>query len=368
MLSLEDAAALSTWPGVRRARLAQFLHAIGPSADVTREAALAGECLAPTLDAALEYSGVPAQAIAAELRASGRQALDLAAATGCVPIPWGDPRYPPLLASIHDPPVVLWARGRLDVLSGPAVAIVGSRAASPSGLEAATGLAADLAARGAIVVSGLARGIDSAAHEGALQAGGVTIAVLGSGTDVIYPPEHRALADRVTGSGAVVSELPPGTQPRPLHFPARNRIISGLSLAVVVIEAAERSGSLITAEFAIEQGREVLAVPGSIVTGRYRGCHALIRDGAGLVEDADDVVSALRGNPFGAAAEPNGRDPSPLALLDRMAAGDAYDVDSLAQASGLAAPALLSSLLELELQGRVRRVEGTRFVRVIRTC
>ncbi len=373
MLPVADGVALSVWQGVRRARLAEFLHAIEAAACpiASRPGGAAGDDLfplTPTLDGALEYAGVPSPgSLAAELRERGAAALEIATRAGIDPVCWGDPRYPPLLAAIHDPPVVLWVKGRLAALQRRAVAIVGSRAATPSGLEAATGLAADLAARGAVIVSGLARGIDAAAHRGALQGGGETIAVLGSGADVIYPAEHAGLAAAVCEAGAVVSELAPGMPPRPLHFPARNRIISGLSLAVVVVEAAERSGSLITADFAIEQGREVFAVPGSIVSGRYRGCHALIRDGAGLVECADDIVLALPGDPFGPSRE-GGPEASPVSLLDRMIAGEIYEVDVLARETGLPSSALLSRLLELELQGDVRRVEGSRFVRVRRTC
>ena len=209
--------------------------------------------------------------------------------------PWGDPAYPPLLATIPDAPFVLWLKGSPACFAKPTVAIVGSRAATPYGLEAASRLAGDLAAAGVVVVSGLARGVDSAAHRGALAAGGDTVAVLGSGVDVIYPPEHA----RAGGRGRRprrrrVASSRRGRMPVAFHFPARNRIISGLSQAVVVVEAAERSGSLITAQLALEQGREVMAVPGSVLSGRHRGCHALIRDGAAVVETAEDVLAEMR--------------------------------------------------------------------------
>ena len=170
---------------------------------------------------------------------------------------------------------------------------MGSRVASPYALEVSRRLGADLARRGICVVSGMARGVDSAAHRGALEAGGVTIAVFGCGVDIIYPREHAALADRICERGALVSEFPPGMPPRKQNFPQRNRIISGLSLAVVVVEAAEGSGSLITADFALEQGRAVLAVPGNVLGGRNYGAHALLRDGAKLVECADDILEEL---------------------------------------------------------------------------
>ncbi len=205
----------------------------------------------------------------------------------------GDVRFPTALEAIHDPPETLWITGDVDALRAPSVAIVGSRAASPYALEVARRLGADLARRNVTVVSGMARGVDSAAHRGALEGGGVTIAVFGCGVDVIYPPEHRGLAARILERGALVSEFPPGTPPLRSYFPQRNRIISGLSLAVVIVEAAEGSGSLITADFALDQGRTVLAVPGNVLGGRNYGAHALLRDGAKLVECADDILEEL---------------------------------------------------------------------------
>ena len=208
-------------------------------------------------------------------------------------VPAGDIRYPAALAAIHDPPPEIWIRGQIGALSLPAVAIVGSRAASPYAIEVARRLGADLARRGIAVVSGMARGVDSAAHRGALEADGVTIAVFGCGVDIIYPREHKALAARIGERGALVSEFRPGLPPLKGNFPQRNRIISGLSLAVVVVEAAEGSGSLITADFALEQGRAVLAVPGNVLGGRNHGAHALLRDGAKLVECVDDILEEL---------------------------------------------------------------------------
>ena len=205
----------------------------------------------------------------------------------------GDACFPTALAAIHDPPHTLWVKGDVDVLRAASVAIVGSRAASPYALEVARQLGADLARRSVTVVSGMARGVDSAAHRGALEGGGRTIAVFGCGVDVIYPPEHRGLAERIAQRGALVSEFPPGMPPLKHNFPQRNRLISGLSLAVVIVEAAEGSGSLITADFALEQGRAVLAVPGNVLGGRNYGAHALLRDGAKLVECADDILEEL---------------------------------------------------------------------------
>jgi len=225
-----------------------------------------------------------------------------------------------------------------------------------------------------VVVSGLARGCDGEAHQGALDAGGVSVAVLGCGADVIYPSEHHDLAHAIARHGAVASEFPPGTPPLPHHFPLRNRIISGLSRAVVVVEAGEQSGSLITAGCALEQGREVMVVPGPVLSGRNRGAHSLLRDGATLVESADDILAALATSLSWAApgcddvrpvgkASPNAVDDPVLAALD---VDDGQDLDALVRQIGLPAGAILARLSELELSGRAVRQPGGRFVRLIR--
>jgi DNA processing protein len=222
----------------------------------------------------------------------------------------------------------------------------------------------------------MARGVDSAAHRGALSAGGMTLAVLGSGVDVVYPREHTALSADIARSGALLSELAPGTRPLQWFFPMRNRIISGLSRAIVVIEAGEKSGSLITARCGLEQGRDVLAVPGSVLTGRNRGGHALLRDGAKIVESAADILDELDLRPARPAAGPAvptlsetgqtpvARDP----VLRALVPGEACDIDGIAVRSGLTAARVLPRLFELELQGVVRRVGGGRFVRADRSC
>ncbi len=297
-----------------------------------------------------------------ELGQAARRAVRLlrrAGEHGVAPLVFGAPDYPAALAAIPDPPPVLWCRGR------PAVAIVGSRSGSPYAREVAARLGADLAGRGVAVVSGLARGVDAAAHRGALAAGGVTIAVLGCGADIVYPPEHGPLLAQLAAQGAAVSELAPGAPPRPFHFPRRNRIISGLSLAVVVVEASERSGSLITARCAAEQGREVMAVPGNVLSGRCRGGHALIKDGAKVVETADDIVEEIRPQ-IGARGEDRPRPEEPDeagCLLRRMDPGESYDLDELAGLSGLSRGALATHVLELELAGRITRLDGGRFSR-----
>ena len=272
-----------------------------------------------------------------------------------------DLAYPHLLAAIPDPPDELWVAGEVGILNATCVAIVGSRAASQYAMEIARSLASDLARCGLVVVSGMARGVDGAAHRGALEGGGQTIAVLGSGLHVPYPAEHRTLMTEIVASGAVISELPPDTPPLQHHFPLRNRIISGLSRAVVVVEAGEQSGSLITARCALEQGREVMAVPGNALSGRNKGSHALLKDGAKLVEGVDDILEELRLPRAGAGRV---ADANPLmhnGLILNLQPGETYGLDELALASGLGAADLLPRLLELELLGQIRREPGGRF-------
>ena len=300
-----------------------------------------------------------------DLYARAHAAIDRAEAHDITPVAWSDAAYPVALTTIVDPPPVLWMIGAVAAFQAPAVAIVGARAASPYGLSVAEQLAADLAARGLAIISGLARGVDSAAHRGALSAGGVTIGIMGSGVDVMYPPEHAPLAREMQQHGAVASELVPGTPPLPYLFPLRNRIISGLSRAVVVIEAGEKSGSLITARCALEQGRDVLAVPGNVLSGRSRGAHALLRDGAKIVESADDILEELRLPPAVCAltcGEPSSLNQDPI--LACQTPGEPSDLDAIAERSGLTTARLLPRLFELELQGAVARVGGGRFVRV----
>ncbi len=281
--------------------------------------------------------------------------------TPIVILPWSDSRYPAWLRMVPDPPPVLWVRGDLSVLEQPSVAIVGSRGASQYAKTIARTLAAGLAHAGLVVTSGMARGVDAAAHAGCLDAGGRTIGVLGTGVDVIYPAEHATLTDRVIRSGLLVSEFEPGERPYPWHFPRRNRIISGLSRAVVVVEASEKSGSLITARLALEQGREVMAVPGSVLYGRNRGAHALIKDGAMPVEDAADILDALgyRGRP----AEPVGGSSGVLEDALEKAGPEGLDLDSLSKATGMEADAVLASLTALEIDGRAERLTGGLYVR-----
>jgi DNA processing protein len=295
------------------------------------------------------------------LAARAKSALARAKSAGIAVVTWGDSAYPAALSAIVDPPPALWVRGDIATLSGPAVAIVGSRAGSPYGLTVAERLAADLAVRGIVIVSGLARGVDSAAHRGALAGPGATIGVLGSGADVVYPAEHRSLAADIEATGgAIVSELVPGTPPQQHFFPLRNRIISGLSRAVLIVEAGEKSGSLITARCALDQGREVLAVPGNVLSGRNRGGHALLRDGAKIVESADDILEEL-GMP--APVRPGAPAPDDP-VLRGLPAGESCDLEAISERTGLTTTRLLPKLFDLEMRGLVRRVGGGRFARV----
>ena len=281
--------------------------------------------------------------------------------------------YPAQLAEVPWAPETLYVRGRIVADDALAVAIVGSRRATPYGLEVAERLGAALGARGITVVSGLARGIDSAAHRGALDSGGRTIAVLGSGVDVVYPPENQRLARRIIGAGAVISQFTPGTRPLPYHFPERNRVIAGLALAVVVVEAAERSGALITAGFAAELGREVLAVPGRVSSPESRGAHRLIQDGAALVQDAEDVIAALparwRACVKAAAADGQGSHAATAPAVEsdsgrvlEALGEDPVTIDDVIERSGMASGRATALLLELELAGRIRQLDGKRFV------
>ena len=266
--------------------------------------------------------------------------------------------YPRSLAAIHDPPRELWIRGDADLalLERPVVALVGARACSAYGRAVARSLARDLAASGVVVVSGLARGIDGEAHRGALEAGGPTVAVLGCGIDRDYPAAHADLARTIVADGLIVSEYEPGVEPAPWRFPARNRIISGLSLAVVVVEARERSGALITVDFALEQGRDVLVVPGEITSALSSGTNALRRLGAAPALGVDDVLETI-GVVVLQRAAPVVLDGSVGLVLAALHDGSAT-ADELARATGLAAAEVAALLVELELSGRAFSEDG----------
>jgi len=280
--------------------------------------------------------------------------------------------YPRALKEIHDPPGMLFLRGELKPSDALAIAIVGTRHATHYGLRQAERLAGGLARAGLTIVSGLARGIDAAAHRGALAAGGRTIAVLAAGVLNVYPPEHVALADEIAANGALVSESPPGGQVLPGMFPQRNRIISGLALCVIVVEAGDRSGALITAHHALEQGRDVFAVPGSVESRNSRGCHKLIREGAKLIESPDDVLEEL-GPLVEAAARPDGREihhPAELLLneVEQQVLGavrsEATAIDEIVFSTGLSVPQVLSTLSVLEMRRLIRRLSGATVIRL----
>jgi DNA processing protein len=286
-----------------------------------------------------------------------------------------DPRFPPQLAEIAQAPLALFAAGDADLLRLPQLAIVGARSASAQGLENAQSFAAELARRGLTITSGLALGIDAAAHRGALSAAGLTIAVCGNGLDRVYPARNRELAHAIAAQGLLLSEFPTGVPPLPEHFPRRNRIISGLALGVLVVEAARESGSLITARLAGEQGREVFAIPGSIHNPLARGSHALIREGAKLVETVDDILDELA--PLlpaarAAAAESPGegdplrQDPDQAQILGALGF-ETLALDHLVGRLGLTVERISAALLRLELDGLVSAGPGDTFTRMQRT-
>ncbi|MEW5825166.1 MAG: DNA-processing protein DprA [Pseudomonadota bacterium] len=364
--ALHDWLALLLAPGVGPLRLSALL-AVHPEPASARQAP----------DSLLRELRFPSLAIRA-LREPEAARLDAALAWLDVPghalLTRDDSRYPPALRDLPDAPVALFVSGEPARLREPLVGVVGSRHPTPGGIDNALAFSRHLAGLGLGIVSGLAQGVDAAAHEGALRAAGLTIAVLGTGPDIVYPAANRALAGRLLDAGGLlVSEFAPGTPPRREQFPRRNRIISGLALGVLVVEASVQSGSLITARLALEQGREVFAIPGSIHNPLARGCHALIRQGAKLVESAQDVLEelapqlnvhpALAGGerPVSAPCHeaPDVPDPDYQNLLNAMG-HDPVDIDTLIERSGLTAEVVSSMLLIMELDGRVHALPGGR--------
>lgn len=304
----------------------------------------------------------------ADMEQQVQSALEWVQSPGRHVLTLADPTYPQSLLTIADPPILLYVAGDPAFLQGPSLAVVGARNATPGGQENARAFARHLAGNGWRVVSGLALGIDAAAHEGALEAGpqgAGTVAVMGTGIDRIYPASHRDLAHRIAAHGALVSELPLGTGARPQHFPKRNRIVAGLARGVLVVEAAKQSGSLITARLAGECGREVFAIPGSIHSPLSRGCHALIRQGAKLVETAMDITDELGGGPTPAAparkAPPAAAPAHPV--LDALGF-DPLHLDAIQARCGLETSVLQTQLVELELQGRIARLDDGRYQRL----
>lgn len=278
-----------------------------------------------------------------------------------------DPGYPENLLEIYDPPPVIFYKGQLKSADKLSVAIVGTRKPSPYGLVVAEKLAKDLTALGITIISGMARGIDSAAHRGALTGGARTIAVLGCGPDVVYPKENKKLMDEIMNNGAVVSEFPPGTQPEAWRFPVRNRIISGLSQATLVVEAAERSGALITADFALEQGRDVMAVPGNVVNPLSRGPHRLIKQGARLIEGAGDVLDELGMEKLFPAQTGAVTSKMKISAEEETLYGllslNPVSLDELIMRSGFLPQKVMAALMYLEIKGLTRQLPGKFYIR-----
>jgi DNA processing protein len=364
-MSAEPWLILSLCPGLSTASALQLIDQFGSAAAVTsasgsnlRASGLSDETARSLLNPDTQQLSQATEWLAAE----GRHLLCLA-----------DASYPPLLAESGEAPLCLYVDGDPACLQLPQLAIVGSRNATPGGRETARDFAAHLASSGLTITSGLATGIDAEAHQGALSGSGTTIAVLGTGPDQVYPQSNTELAARIRQQGALVSEFSPGTPPRRNQFPRRNRIISGLSLGVLIVEAGLRSGSLITARYSGNYGREIFAVPGSVHNPLSKGCHKLIKQGAKLVETAADIVSEL-GSLAGAlesfpdcvatqATSPIHTDPDYAKLLETMGF-DPISINHLAGRSGLTAEQLSSMLLILELDGKVNNLPGGRFQRV----
>jgi DNA processing protein len=327
--------------------------ALAASGDQLRQVPHIGDKLAGELHQAMRRADVPA-----ELARMAEQQVRLVAL--------GAPEYPPALSNIHDPPHLLYVRGTLEPRDANGVGIVGSRHGTAYGRRVAEGLAADLARAGFTIISGLARGVDGAAHRGALQAGGRTLAVLAGGLSKIYPPEHKELAQQVQASGALITESAMTMEPMAGMFPARNRIISGLARAVIIVEAAEKSGALITARHAAEQGRTVFAVPGPIDAPASAGTNALIRQGAVLCRSADDVREELDGV-LGKPAAPRPVEPPPdLDDVQRQAweaLAEPRHLDEITQRLALPVAQISATLLTLEMKKLVRRLPGNRFER-----
>jgi DNA processing protein len=340
--------AISRVPYIGPARIERLLQAFG---------SLSVAWLAPREDlrAVLEPRSL-SELLAARSRIDPAKELESLARSGVGVVHPAHPSYPRLLAEISGRPSILYVRGKLTPADDTAVALVGTRKATPYGRHAAERIAAELAQAGVTVVSGLARGVDAAAHRAALEAGGRTIAVLGSGPDVIYPAEHRQLAEQILVSGAILSEFPLGTKPDAQNFPARNRIVSGMTLGTLVVEAPLRSGALITASFAADQGREVFVIPGSIFAQTAEGTNALLRDGARLVRDGADILEDLG---LGGGRRPVvtqsqlSLDGDERKLLDAVRK-DARHIDELAEEAQLSAGVAAALMLTMELKGLVR--------------
>lgn len=348
---------LALVPGIGDGTLRRLLEAFGsPAAALGAGRAQLTQHLSAKQAAALQ-AGPDAKLLA--------DSLDWLAQPGHHLITWLVEDYPPLLREIADPPALLYAKGLRDMLAQNCLAVVGSRNATPQGEANAEAFARVLSEAGITIVSGLALGIDAAAHRGGLKGSGSTIAVVGTGLDRVYPARNKALAHEVAEKGLLLSEFPLGTISAPGHFPKRNRIISGLSRGVLVVEAALNSGSLITAKQALEQGREVMAIPGSIHSPLSKGCHALIKQGAKLVESAQDIVEELAWPVMPSVFSDSCLETGESDPLLQHLGFDPASLDQLAERSGLTVEALSAKLLTLELEGHVTQLPGGRYQRLI---
>ena len=347
---------LTLTPGLGAAALRAMLRQFGlPQSILQRRRSELATYVTPEALAALDSTQVE-QAVA--------RAVEWARAPGHHIVTLADEAYPRLLLEIADPPALIYAAGRLELLQRPALAVVGSRNASAQGERNAESFAQALSDAGFVIVSGLALGIDAAAHRGGLAGRGCTVAVLGTGIDVVYPRRNAQLAEQIGACGLLVSEFALGTAPAAANFPRRNRLISGLAQGCLVVEAALASGSLITARAAADQGREVFAIPGSIHSPLSKGCHALIKTGAKLVESADDLLAELGGfRPSGYASTTSPAQAGGGGLLDHMG-HDPVDVDALCVRAGMSAEQVSSELLRLELDGRVTSLPGGLYQRL----
>lgn len=355
--SLRPWLTLSWVPGLTGAHWRALSHAFGAPREVLRQPVQAlARVVEPALAQAIQSGSDERrwEAVVGWLQHPARAILSLA-----------DSRYPALLRETPDPPPVLYAMGRLDLLHESALAVVGSRNATAQGMRNAEAFAQALATHGLCIVSGLALGVDTAAHRGALGGRGSSIAVLGCGIDVIYPPRNAALYGDLADRGLLVSEFALGTAPLAHHFPRRNRIIAGLTRGCLVVEAAAASGSLITARLAVDMGRDVFAIPGSIHAPLSKGCHQLIKQGAKLVDDAADILEELGIAPARAQAPTRAVPPEPAQARVLAALGyDACDFDTLARRTGMAADRLQATLSELELDARISRTRGGTYQRL----
>lgn len=362
--TLADWLRLEQTPGVGMVTAASLIEHFHTPAAIfaAAEADLLAKLTLPTAKAQAAALRRPDVALLAAVQAQCEQVLAWLARPGRRLLTLTDPGYPAILLQLCNPPLLLYVVGRADLLAGPALAIVGSRNGSAQGMANAARFGQSLSEAGLTIVSGLALGIDAAAHEGGLRGPGSTIAVVGTGADRIYPARNRALAERIAEQGCIISEYPLGTPPAAANFPRRNRVISGLARGVLVVEAALKSGTLTTARLALDQNRDVYAIPGSIHSALSKGCHALLRKGAKLVECADDILEDVHAGKRAALhAEPDTR------FVDALLAalgGDPAGVDTLALRLTLAPAEVQCQLLALELAGLIERLPGGTFQRI----